>query len=146
VTDLGFVIRPAVAGDLNFLYHNWLRELRSHDRSALPDDLWFPAHRAAIDRVLADRQTTVAVAAAPDDPNEILGFAVGRPGEVLHWVHVLTVFRGKGLPLVPALLKAVGCPPMTPASWQVPSGKSLRNPPRPRWARRFYATTTTSGS
>lgn len=142
----GYVIRPAVPGDLNFIYHNWLRELREHDRSPLPDDLWFPAHRATIDRVLADAKTTVAVAAAPDDPNEILGFAVGRPGEVLHWVHVLRVFRGKGLPLVPALLNAVGTPPGTPASWQVPSGKSLRNPPRPRWARRFCGTTTPSGS
>jgi hypothetical protein len=141
-----FILRPVVAGDLNFIYHHWLRGLREHDRSALPDDLWFPAHRAAVDRVLADPATVTAVAAASDDHNEILGFAVGRPGEMLHWVHVLTVFRGKGLPLVPALLTEVGCPPGTPAAWQIPSGRTLRNPPRPRSARRFYGTTTTSGS
>lgn len=142
----GYIIRSLVPGDLNFVYHNWLRGLREHDRGTLPDDLWYPAHRAGIDRVLADPATRVAVAAAEDDHNEILGFAVARPGEVLHWVHVLTVFRGKGLPLVPALLTEVGATPGTPAAWQVPSGKTLRNPPRPRSARRFYATPTASDS
>lgn len=142
----GFELRPAVPSDLSFIYANWLRGLREADRSALPDDLWFPAHREGINRVLADRRTRVVVACAADDANEILGFAVATPDEVLHWVHVLRVFRGRGLPLVPALLKEAGAPAGTPSAWQVPAGKALRNPPRPRWARRFYATTSPSGS
>jgi hypothetical protein len=143
------VLRPVVAGDLNYIYRNWLADLRAEDQGALPDDLWYPAHREAITRILADSAVVAVAAVLPDDVNEILGFAVAQPGEVLHWVHLRREFRGRKSGLVGRMLAAVGATPGTPAAWRMRSGRALQNPPRPRSVRGKYAATpspTTSRS
>lgn len=134
-------IRPVGGADLPFVLATWLRELRDADASPLPDDLWYPAHREALMRVLSRREVVAVVATPQGESEDILGYAVGEPGEVLHWVHVRSEFRGKRAGLVPRLLRAVGAEgsPGVPAAWRVPSGRSLRNPPRPRRFRRCYA-------
>ncbi len=131
--QVGF--RPSVGSDINFIYANWLRDLRDGDRSALPDDLWFPAHREAITRVLADATVKVVIAHDFKDPNLILGFVVAKPGKWLHWVHIRQKLRQKHTGLVPALLREVGISEGDPAVWSTPAGRALRNPPRPRLAR-----------
>lgn len=128
------LIRQYVPGDEGYVYSNWLRDLRDADPSGLPDELWFPPHRAWIDRLLADPDVTVLIAAAADQPNEILGFIVARPHEVLEWVHVRRDLRKKGL--ARRLLTAADCPPGTPARWSTPQSRErLRNPNRSRLLR-----------
>ena len=142
-TDDPVVLRQATAGDLGFIFSTWLRDLRDADPSALPDDLWFPAHRAHVERVLADPGVTVLVAAAADDPNEILGYVVAEPEEVLHWVLVRKGdLRGRGL--AKRMLTAANCPPGTPAAWATRDSRlRLKNPCRSRQIRRRAARSST---
>jgi hypothetical protein len=132
------VLRPVGGGDLNFIYRTWLSDLRAEDYSALPDDLWYPAHREAITRVLEDESTTALVLCPSDDYSEILGYVVARAGQVLHWVFLRKELRGKKTGLVRMMLEGL-VPQGTPAAWRMRSGRSLLNPPRPRFARRHYA-------
>ena len=50
-----------VPGDLAYVFATWLRDLRDADPSGLPDDLWFPPHRAFIERLLADKALTKGI-------------------------------------------------------------------------------------
>jgi hypothetical protein len=135
------MLRHAVPGDLAFIYRTWLSDLRAADRSALPNDLWFPPHREAIGRVLSDPSVAVMVLAPSDNPDEILGYAVAEEKKVLHWVFLRPELRGRQSGLVPRMLGDLA-PPGTPAAWQHPNGRHLRNPPRPRWARTAYASSS----
>jgi len=128
------LIRNVAPGDLNFLFATWLRDLRDADASALPDDLWFTAHRAFIERQFADPAVKVLVACAADQPNEILGYVVAEPSEVLQWVFVRKGLRGQGL--AKRLLQEVKAPPGTPAAWSTALGRQrLQNPRRSRQLR-----------
>jgi hypothetical protein len=131
----GTIIRPALPGDLNFIFANVLRDMRDADGSALEDDLWFPAHRAYLERVLMDRTVEVHVLAAEDDHNEILGFCIARPGQELIWCHIRKgPLRERGL--AKRLLSSARVLE-APASWMTPMGrKRLRNPWRGRRLRR----------
>lgn len=129
------LIRNVSPGDVNFLFATWLRDLRDADASALPDDLWFTAHRAYIERLMADPDIKVLIACAADQPNEILGYVVAKPDEVLQWVFVRKGLRGQGL--AKRLLNEVKCPPGTAAAWMTPSSRTrLQNPRRSRQLRR----------
>lgn len=126
---------PAVKGEQEFLLSTWLRDLHDADPSGLPDELWFGAHRQYIRDLLADPEIVVLVAAASDEPTEILGYVVARPREVLEWIHVKRPLRGRGL--ARRLLEAALCPPGTPARWRTPLARDrLRNPCRGRQLRR----------
>lgn len=134
----GVVLRPAVAGDLSYLFSTWLRDLRDADGSALEDDLWFPAHRTHVERTLADPRVEVHVLAASDNPNEIVGYVVAEPGEALHWLQIRKgPLREKGLAKL--LLEAARVQD-APAVWSTPEGRRrLRNPWRGRKLRRRTA-------
>jgi len=139
----GVIFRAYVDADEKYIYSTWLRDLRDADPSPLPDELWFPAHRAMIDGLLADPAVRVVVAAAEDKPGEILGYAVAEPHEVLWWIQVRKdpQLREKGL--ARAMLQEVNCPPGTPAAWATPSSRDrLRNPCRSRSIRRERARRT----
>lgn len=131
----GTVTRPALPGDLNYIFANVLRDLRDADGSALPDAHFYPAHRGYLEEVLADPQVAVLVTVAADDHNEILAFIIARPGQELIWVHVRRgPLRGRGL--ARRLLEAARVTD-APASWRTPSSRSrLRNPWRGRELRR----------
>lgn len=132
------LLRNFAPGDTNFVYATWLRDLRAADASALPDDLWFTAHRAYIERVMADPTVRVLVACAADAPNEILGYAVATPNEVLQWVFIRRGLRRQGL--AKRLLTEIQAPPGTPAMWMTPLGRQvLRNPRRSRQLRQPHA-------
>lgn len=131
------LLRPVVPGDLAYILSTWLRDLRDADPSGLPDDLWFPAHRALVERTLADRSVAAVVACAADAPTEILGYVVAEPGVVLEWIHVRKPLRNKGL--AKRLLIAVQSPVSEPfpARWATPSAKTrLRSKPQGRRLRR----------
>ena len=124
-------IRQLGPGDIAYVMATWLRDLRDADGGPMPDDLFFQAHRALIERVLADPRTTALVACAADDPSEILGYVVAEPDEVLWWVQTRKALRGQGL--AKRLLTEAKAPPGTPAAWSTPlSRERLQNPPRGR--------------
>lgn len=135
MSDDAVLIREFAPGDLNFIYSVWLRDLRDADPNPVPDDLWFPAHRATLDRILSKPEVRVLIAAAADKPDEILGFVVAEPREVVWWTFVRKgPLRGRGLAKM--LLQAVDCPPGTPGAWATPLSKiRLRCPPRGRQLR-----------
>lgn len=116
--DPGVVVRSALPSDLNFIRRTWLSGLRELP-NGLPDEFWWPAHRAYVERCLFNDNHTVNILGASDDPHEILGYAVASK-EVLEWVHVRKGLRGNGLAGV--LLRAAGF--------------SRDNPPNTRWRTR----------
>lgn len=125
--------RNARASDLPFVYSTWLREARAADGSPLPDDLWFDAHRALINRILSDPRVCLTVAHPADDPDMILGYIVAERGELLAWIHVKERFRRQGI--ARRLLELVDVA-SAPAGWTTPLGRErLRNPRRPRKVR-----------
>jgi GNAT superfamily N-acetyltransferase len=131
-------IRNVVSGDLPYIYSTWLRDLRDADGGPLPDDLFFQAHRALIDRLLSDESVVALIACAADAPDEILGYVVAEPGEVLWWVQTKKPLRGQGL--AKRLLQAAGIPAGAPAAWQTPAARDrLKNPSRGRRIRRRAA-------
>jgi hypothetical protein len=133
-TDEAILLREFAPGDLAYLMSTWLRDLRDADPSPLPDDLYFPAVRALIERLMTDPQVRCTIAAAADQPGEILGYVVAIPKELLVWTHVRKGLRGRGLAKL--LLQSAECPPGTPAAWSTTLGKiRLRNPSRGRLVR-----------
>ncbi len=132
--DDAVLLREFAPGDLAYLMSSWLRDLRDADPGPLPDDLFFPANRALIERLLVCPQVRCTIAAAADKPDEILGYAVAIPGETLLWIQVKKPFRSRGLAKL--LLQSLDCPPGTPAAWSTVLSKiRLRNPPRGRQLR-----------
>lgn len=131
MSDDPIVIRNVVAGDIAYIYSTWLRDMRAADSGGLPDDLWFAAHRAWIDRVLADPEVVALIACAADYTTEILGYIVGRPGIALDWVHVRRgALRGQGI--AKRLLEHTNMLDV-PARWSTPDGRRrLKNPVRSR--------------
>lgn len=112
--------------------------MRDADGSALPDELWYPAHRAYLETALSDPAVECRVVCAEDDHNEILAFIIARPGEELTWLHVRRgPLRGRGL----GKRLMAECQVLeAPASWMTPLGrKRLRNPWRGRKLRRRSA-------
>jgi GNAT superfamily N-acetyltransferase len=132
--DEAVVLRAFAPGDLAYMMSTWLRELRDADPGPMPDDLFFPAHRALIERLLVDPTVRCTIAAAADEPDEILGYVVAIPKELVLWTHVRKGLRGRGLAKL--LLQSADCPPGTPGAWSTVLSKiRLRNPGRGRQAR-----------
>lgn len=128
------LLREFAPGDLAYMMSTWLRDLRDADPGPMPDDLYFPAQRALIERLLVDPTVRCTIAAAADVPDEILGYVVAIPKELVLWTHVRKGLRGRGLAKL--LLQSVDCPPGTPAAWSTTLGKiRLRCPPRGRQCR-----------
>lgn len=125
----GITLRNAVGGDLNFLRRTWLTGLRETP-SGLPKEFWWPAHRAYVESCLADETSSVVIAAAADKLDEIVGWAVARPGEMLEWVYVRKGnVRGKGL--AGLMLRQLGLAPGCQGRWRDKSGRlRLRWSPR----------------
>lgn len=130
-------LRPALGSDLAFIYRRWLQDLRHADNSPLADDVWFPAYREHINRVLSDTAVTVLILHPSDNANEILGFIVAGPG-VLHWVYIKPRYREK-FGLCRRLLEAAKATEAL-ASWSTPDSRvKLKNQRRPRQLRHLYA-------
>lgn len=128
------LLREFAPGDLAYIMSTWLRDLRDADPSPMPDDLYFPAQRALIERLLGSNQVRCTIAAASDRPDEILGYAVAIPGELLIWLHVRKPLRKQGLGKL--MLNALSLSPGTPGAWSTFHSKTrLQNPPRGRAVR-----------
>ena len=133
-TDEAVILREYAPGDEAYLMSTWLRDLRDADPSPMPDDLYFDAQRALIKRLLASPQVRCTIAAASDAPNEIFGYVLAIPQELLIWTHVRKQLRRRGLAKL--MLQSADCPPGTPAAWATVHSKlRLQNPPRGRTVR-----------
>lgn len=130
----GVMVRTVVPADLNYIYSTWLRDLRDSDPSPLPDELWFPAHRAHAEALLSDPRTIALVAAASDDPREILAYIVADE-DAIWWLNVRKgPLRGKGLA---KLLMDETKTHNTPLAWATRDSRvRLTNPCRSRQIRR----------
>jgi hypothetical protein len=134
MSDEAVILREYAPGDEAYLMSTWLRDLRDADPSPMPDDLYFGAARALITRLLASPQVRCTIAAAADRPDEILGYVVAIPKDLLVWTHVRKPLRRRGLARL--MLQDAECPPGTPAAWSTVLSKlRLQNPPRGRQVR-----------
>lgn len=134
MNDEAVILREFAPGDLAYLMSTWLRDLRDADPSPMPDDIYFQANRTLIERLLVCPQVRCTIAAAADAPDEILGYVVAIPEELVLWTHVRKPLRRRGL--AKQLLQHVRCPPGTPAAWSTVQSKlRLQNPPRGRQVR-----------
>lgn len=130
-------LRSAEPSDMNFVFATWLREARHADGSCLPDDIWFPAYRELVNRVLADPKVVVLIVHPTDAPNEILGYVVAEPREVLWQIYVKPKFRRHGLA---KMLLSSAQAETAVAAWSTADAKLyLRNLRRPRQLRSRYA-------
>lgn len=128
------ILREYAPADEAYVLSTWLRDLRDADPSPVPDDLFFGAHRALVDRLMADPAVSFTVAAAADNPREIFGYVVAIPSELLLWVHVRKPLRRRGLAKL--MLQHAKVPPGTAAAWSTVLSKlRLQNPPRGRSVR-----------
>lgn len=90
-------VRRSRPEDENYIYETWLGDLRESDPSFLPNDLWFPAHRECIRRVLAGQNTQVFVLCDSQDEDLIIGYLV-IDNNYLHWIHIRRgEWRNRGL-------------------------------------------------
>lgn len=92
-----FSTRAGLPEDLSFVYATWLRSYRHSSAFAkkITDRVFYLAHHAAIERILA-RGATVLVCTPADSPEVILGYAVTE-GTTLHFVYVKKPFRRLGI-------------------------------------------------
>lgn len=98
-TKLPYTLRPANPTDVSFIIESWLHQYRQ-TRIAAPIDkeIYFRWFRKRIIQIL--KNSKVIVAAAKEDAEQILAFAVYRHiGEVgvLSWIYTKETFRGLGI-------------------------------------------------
>lgn len=76
-------LRGPRKSDVDYIMDTWLGRIRGAQRD-LPDDLFFPAYRALIKRVIASSQVLVLA-----DGDYIFGYSVAWEQEgVLHWLYM----------------------------------------------------------
>ena len=92
-----YIIIPGTESARSLVYATWLRSYEASSLAAkhIPRDVFFAEHHKVIDRVLG-RGASVRVAALPDEPDVILGWAVTE-GPVVHYVYVKPPFRKHGM-------------------------------------------------
>lgn len=95
------VYRQATAADQAFIYNSWLKSFRSMSSwaKAIPAAIYFGNHKLVVAKLLED--SGVLIAANPDDPEQIFGYAVYQPTAgrvaVLHWLYVKHPYRRLGI-------------------------------------------------
>lgn len=129
-------IRDWLPSDTGYIMETWLADLRDNDRGFLPNDIWFPAHRACIERVLDSGKVKVKVLCDKIDPNVIVGYIVADDN-FIHWIHIR---RGKwrGCGLAKYLMEQTGCLSLS-LVWKTKlAHERLRNPVKGQLARRIW--------
>lgn len=103
-------IRPSEPGDHNFIMATWLRGLRYGNDwfEAIDSEIYFRVYGLFIEKIIADKNTSVNVACLKDDPDVILGYSVSS-GPVVHWVFCKKSWRNIGIAksLVPKTIEKV---------------------------------------
>lgn len=106
-------MRKAVNGDRNFILATWLRGLYYGDSfyREVNKDTFMKHYHGVVEAILAQPGTEIIVACLKEDPEVILGYAVGRKVEglkVLDYLFVKSAWRNIGIAksLVPVELDA----------------------------------------
>lgn len=98
-------IRPLKDSDYNFVLSTWLKSYyealkyyaSGSVRAPYPkDDIFFQGHQAKIKGLLLTPGVQCLIMTAPDDDNQIIGWAVFDEG-ALHYIYVKHVFRRLGV-------------------------------------------------
>ncbi len=90
------IVRDMVESDTGYVMQTWLDDLRKADRGFLPNDLWFPAHRECLTRLLAREGTQAKVLCDKENPTIIIAYLV-FDDTYLYWIHVRRAWRMKGV-------------------------------------------------
>lgn len=95
------VIRPAIEDDRAFILATWLRGAYYGEfQASMEKDAFMKSYHELVEHALDGPDAEVVVAALPQDPSVIIGYAVfknTRDGRVLHWVFVKSAFRRYGV-------------------------------------------------
>lgn len=110
--DLPIIVTTCGASQVPFIFHSWIRALQTTEQYRRLDKNWFNcAQHALIENLIQSPSSDCIVAAYEDNPDTILGYAVGWPSErVLHFVYVKDKFRKLGIAtrLLEAMFEAPG--------------------------------------
>ena len=103
--DLEFITRAMVDGDRNFVFNSYLKSFRRDSTKRLvPASLYFPQQEQTLRFLLGVARTTVAC--WPEEPSEILGYAIHQElpeADVLHYLYVRKPSQGVRSGLVDAV-------------------------------------------
>lgn len=86
-----YVLRPGRKSDIPFIIKSWHMTLR-HEHTFLDNDIFFPAYRQQMSRIIANSKVTVAA-----NGDSIIGFSITSDPDVLHFVYVKRDFRHAGV-------------------------------------------------
>ncbi len=95
------VFREAQPADQGFIFNSWLKSFRANSEwaHAMPAQIYYDNHKRVVAQLLHD--SSVLVAANPDDPDQIFGYVVYQPTlghvAVLHWLYVKHTYRRLGI-------------------------------------------------
>lgn len=95
------VLRAVEESELNFIYHSWLRSLRSGNQfyKNIPGAEYFDNHRKRLYRLL-DRSSCI-IATPRDHPDIIVAYIVWESPEgddtIIHYIYVKSDYRKMGL-------------------------------------------------
>lgn len=108
------VIRGPLKTDVPYIMDTWLSSIRPIYRQ-LPDDIFFPAYRQLIKRVIASSDIRVLA-----EGDRIHGYAVSWNAEgVLHWLYLRNPSEEQASLLLQPL------PPKPPYTFKTRQGRSL---------------------
>jgi len=92
-------IRPALEGDVAFVFNSWLKSFRNTGLSrSVQNEVYFSEQHKLIERLL--KESTTVVACNPTKPEDIFGWACFQWVDgifVLHYVYVKHLYRNLGL-------------------------------------------------
>lgn len=95
------VLRAIEESEINFVYHSWLRSLRSGNGfyKSIPSIIYFENQRTRLYRIL-DRSNCL-VATPKDHPEIVVAYIVWEPlddkREIIHYIYVKSDYRMMGL-------------------------------------------------
>lgn len=92
-----FVVREGRPDDANLIYSSWLNSYRDAYLSKhVAKTPYFAGQHAIIDKIFKSPACRVYIAAAPDDADHVLGYAVWEEssvGPIIHFIYVKLSFR-----------------------------------------------------
>ena len=95
------VVRQGTADDVGFLFNSLLKSYRDAPAvRGVPNDIYYKAHHAVIERILQRPCCTCLMAVDSEDPRVIYGYCLAEyvgDGLCLHYLYVKYSCRGMGL-------------------------------------------------
>lgn len=92
-----FVLRGGRTTDAPLIFSSWLKSYwhATKGDQRVQGPLFFAEHHKLIERLI--EKSVVVCACNPEDSDQVFGWAMGTPGEVLHYVYLREPYRRFGL-------------------------------------------------